>query len=200
MKLKLKICYAGHHKHESGLDEAGRGCLAGPVYAAAVIIDHRNKNSLLAEMINDSKSLTEKQRYDLRPVIEQEAVDFAVASADNFEIDEINILNASFLAMHRCVDQLKVKPDILLVDGNRFLQYATIPHICIIKGDGIYSSIAAASVLAKTYRDDFMHKMHEKYPVYQWDHNKGYPTKDHRNNILKHGLSPLHRLTFRNGT
>jgi len=173
--------------------------LAGPVYAAAVILDHRNENSLLAEIINDSKVLSEKQRYDLRPVIEQEAVDFAVASADNFEIDEINILNASFLAMHRCIDQLKVKPDILLVDGNRFLEYATIPYVCIIKGDGIYSSIAAASVLAKTYRDDFMNEMHGKYPVYQWNQNKGYPTKDHRNNIMKFGLSPLHRLTFRNG-
>ncbi|MFW5758665.1 MAG: ribonuclease HII [Bacteroidota bacterium] len=199
MKLKLKICYANHHHYESGLDEAGRGCLAGPVYAAAVILDHRNENSLLAEMLNDSKVLSEKQRYALRTVIEQEALDFAVANADNFEIDEINILNASFLAMHRCIDQLKVKPDILLVDGNRFLQYATIPHKCIIKGDGIFRSIAAASILAKTYRDDFMYEMHKKYPVYQWNQNKGYPTKEHRSNILKYGLSPLHRLTFRNG-
>ncbi len=199
-KIKLKICYAPHHTYESGLDEAGRGCLAGPVYAAAVILDHRNQKSLLAEMINDSKMLTEKQRYDLRPVIEEEAVDFAVASADNHEIDEINILNASVLAMHRCIDQLKVKPDILLIDGNRFLSYKTIPHICIIKGDGIYSSIAAASVLAKTCRDDYMNKMHEQFPVYQWNKNKGYPTKIHRSSILKFGLSPLHRLTFRNGT
>ena len=183
------------HKHliEAGCDEAGRGCLAGPVVAAAVIFPKKFKHKLL----NDSKLLSEKQRQMLRPVIEKEAVAWAFAFVDHAEIDKINILNASYAAMHRSVDQLKTKPEHLLIDGNRFNPYNGIGHTCIVKGDGKYLSIAAAAVLAKTYRDDYMKAMHEKYPHYGWDKNKGYPTKMHRAGIKEHGITPIHRRTFR---
>ena len=178
---------------EAGCDEAGRGCLAGPVVAAAVILPKNFKNNLL----NDSKKLSEAQRNKLRPIIEKEAISYGVSFVDEKEIDEINILNASFTAMHRAVDQLSEKPELLLIDGNRFNPYPNIPHECIIKGDGKYLSIAAASVLAKTYRDDFMEKAHEEFPVYDWKKNKGYPTKKHRIAILNHGDCKYHRKTFR---
>ena len=178
---------------EAGCDEAGRGCLAGAVYAAAVILppDFRN------EVLNDSKQLTEKQRYDLRPVIEKEAVAWAVGIVSPEEIDRINILKASFLAMHRAIDALAVRPEALLIDGNRFTPYAGIPHSCEIKGDGRFLSIAAASVLAKTYRDDYMLRLHEEYPQYGWNENKGYPTRAHRDAIRQYGATPYHRQTFR---
>ncbi|MCG8582288.1 MAG: ribonuclease HII [Bacteroidales bacterium] len=178
---------------EAGCDEAGRGCLAGPVVAAAVILPKDFKH----ELLNDSKQLTEKQRQKLRPVIEQEALAWAVSFVDHQEIDEINILKASYVAMHRSVDQLATKPEHLLIDGNRFIPYKGINHTCVVKGDGKYLSIAAASVLAKTHRDDYMKKMHEQYPHYAWDKNKGYPTKVHRAGIKEHGISPIHRKTFR---
>lgn len=178
---------------EAGCDEAGRGCLAGAVYAAAVILPTDYHHPLL----NDSKQLTEKQRYALRPEIERDALAWAVGVVSPLEIDRINILNASILAMHRAVEQLKLSPDFLLIDGNRFKPYKDIPHTCIIKGDGKYLSIAAASVLAKTYRDDYMMQLHEEYPLYGWDRNKGYPTQEHRNAIAKYGTTPLHRLSFR---
>ena len=186
----------GYHTRgvvEAGCDEAGRGCLAGPVVAAAVILPPRFRHKLL----NDSKQLTEKQRETLRPIIEKKALAWAVAMLDNNEIDEINILNASFAAMHRAVDQLQIKPEALLIDGNRFNAYEGIPHHCIIKGDGKYKSIAAASVLAKTYRDELMQKLHAEHPHYDWDQNKGYPTKKHRAQIAIHGPTPYHRMTFR---
>ncbi len=177
---------------EAGCDEAGRGCLAGAVYAAAVILppDFRN------ELLNDSKKLTEKQRYELRTVIEQEATAWAVGVVSPEEIDKINILNASFLAMHRAIAQLKVVPQHLLIDGNRFNPYPDIPHTTIVKGDGKYLSIAAASILAKTYRDDYMNRLHEEYPMYDWKSNKGYPTKKHRAAIATYGTSPYHRMSF----
>ena len=177
---------------EAGCDEAGRGCLAGAVYAAAVILppDFRN------ELLNDSKQLTERQRYDLRPVIQREALAWAVGVVSPQEIDEINILNASFLAMHRAVDALKVRPQHLLIDGNRFRPYPGIPHTTVVKGDGKYLSIAAASVLAKTYRDDYMLRLHAEYPDYGWDRNKGYPTREHRAAIALHGTTPYHRRLF----
>ena len=177
---------------EAGCDEAGRGCLAGAVYAAAVILppDFRN------ELLNDSKQLTERQRYDLRPVIQREALAWAVGVVSPQEIDEINILNASFLAMHRAVDALKVRPQHLLIDGNRFRPYSGIPHTIVVKGDGKYLSIAAASVLAKTYRDDYMLRLHAEYPDYGWDRNKGYPTREHRAAIALHGTTPYHRRSF----
>jgi len=178
---------------EAGCDEAGRGCLAGPVVAAAVILPKNFKNDLL----NDSKKLSEAQRNKLRPIIEKEAISYGVSFVDEKEIDDINILNASFTAMHRAVDQLNKKPELLLIDGNRFNPYPNIPHECIIKGDGKYLSIAAASVLAKTYRDEFMEKAHEEFPMYDWKKNKGYPTKKHRIAILNHGASSHHRKTFR---
>ena len=177
---------------EAGCDEAGRGCLAGPVFAAAVILPKNYKNKIL----NDSKQLTDKIRYELRDVIEKEALAFAVAQVSNIEIDEINILNASFLGMHRAVDQLKVTPELLLIDGNRFKLYKKIPHQCIIKGDAKFLSIAAASILAKTYRDDFMKEASQTYPQYGWERNMGYPTKLHRDGIRENGTSPLHRMTF----
>jgi len=177
---------------EAGCDEAGRGCLAGPVFAAAVILPP----GFECEALNDSKQLTGKQRYALRPVIEKEALAWAVGVVSNNEIDRINILKASFLAMHRAVEQLKVAPQHLLIDGNRFTPYEGIPHTCIIKGDGKYLSIAAASVLAKTYRDDFMLEIHEKYPVYGWNRNKGYPTVEHRRALMRHGSTPHHRMSF----
>ncbi|MCX6290296.1 MAG: ribonuclease HII [Bacteroidetes bacterium] len=178
---------------EAGCDEAGRGCLAGPVFAAAVILPRSFKNKLL----NDSKQLSESQRNLLRPLIEKEAIAWAVASVTHEEIDEINILNASFLAMHRALDQLKKTPQLLLIDGNRFKKYKTIPHQCIVEGDAKYASIAAASVLAKTYRDEHMMLLHEQFPLYSWNSNKGYGTKKHRSAIIEHGITPLHRKTFR---
>ena len=178
---------------EAGCDEAGRGCLAGPVFAAAVILPKNFKHKLLT----DSKQLKEEERYRLRKLIEKKAIAWAVAQVDHEEIDKINILNASFLAMHRALDQLKVPPGFILVDGNRFKAYQQTPHACIIKGDGKYYSIAAASILAKTYRDDFMHSIAAMHPEYEWASNKGYPTIKHRNAVLKHGFSPYHRRTFR---
>jgi len=177
---------------EAGCDEAGRGCLAGPVVAAAVILPAKFNHPLL----DDSKKLTEKQRELLRPIIETEALAWAVGVVSVSEIDEINILNASFLAMHRAVASLKQKPEWLLIDGNRFKAYPEIGHSCIIKGDGIYRSIAAASILAKTHRDHLMDALHNQYEVYAWKRNKGYPTKDHRDAILKHGPCEHHRMTF----
>ena len=177
---------------EAGCDEAGRGCLAGPVFAAAVIFPKNFKNNEL----NDSKKLSEKQRNQLRKVIENKALAWAVAKVDAYEIDEINILNASFLAMHRAIDKLSIKPEFLLIDGNRFNKYNQLPHACIVKGDGKYLSIAAASVLAKTYRDEFMTMAGEDYPHYQWHKNKGYPTLKHKMAIRKFGLCPLHRKSF----
>lgn len=178
---------------ECGCDEAGRGCLAGPVYAAAVILPPDFSNDLL----NDSKQLTEKQRYELRPIIEQSAVAWAVGVASAEEIDGINILKASFLAMTRAVNALKVKPEYLIIDGNRFYNTTGIPYNTIVKGDGKYMSIAAASVLAKTYRDDYMNTIAVEHPAYGWEINKGYPTKKHRAAIAEHGVSPYHRKTFR---
>jgi ribonuclease HII len=177
---------------EAGCDEAGRGCLAGPVYAAAVILPKNFRNKLL----NDSKQLTEAERYRLRPVIESSAIAWAVADVSNIEIDEINILNASFLGMHRALDQLSVRPELLLIDGNRFKPYKDIKHECIVEGDAKYMSIAAASVLAKTYRDDYMRSMAVKYPVYSWETNMGYATKHHRAAIKEHGTTELHRMSF----
>lgn len=177
---------------EAGCDEAGRGCLAGPVYAAAVILPKDYKNKTL----NDSKQLSEKKRNTLRVDIEKDAIAFGIGIVDNNEIDEINILNASFLAMHRAVGILKKTPELLLIDGNRFKPYKDLPHECIIKGDGKFLSIAAASILAKTYRDEFMENAHQNFPVYDWNKNKGYPTKAHREAIKKHGTTPLHRQSF----
>jgi ribonuclease HII len=177
---------------EAGCDEAGRGCLAGPVFAAAVILPKTFKNKIL----NDSKQLTEEERYLLRPIIEKEAIAWAVAQVSNTEIDEINILNASFLGMHRALDQLSVVPELLLIDGNRFNPYKEIKHRCIVEGDAKYMSIAAASVLAKTYRDDHMKKMAEKYPVYGWHTNMGYATRFHRDAIKEYGTTEIHRMSF----
>ena len=177
---------------EAGCDEAGRGCLAGAVYAAAVILPKDFRN----ELLNDSKQLTEHQRYALREVIEREALAWAVGVVSPQEIDQINILNASFLAMHRAVDQLKVRPEHLLIDGNRFNPYPDVPHTTIVKGDGKYLPIAAASILAKTYRDDYMNRLDTEYPAYDWKHNKGYPTKKHREAIALHGTTPYHRMSF----
>lgn len=178
---------------EAGCDEAGRGCLAGPVFAAAVILPHNFEHGIL----NDSKQITEKVRYDLRKEIEANAVDFAVAWVDNEEIDQINILNASFLAMHRAIAQLKTEPGFLIIDGNRFNRYNKVPHHCIVEGDAKYFSIAAASILAKTYRDDFMLQIAAEHPEYDWHSNKGYPTIKHRNAVLEHGYTPYHRRSFR---
>jgi len=178
---------------EAGCDEAGRGCLAGPVFASAVILPPDFQN----ELLNDSKKLTEKQRYFLRPIIEKEAIAWAVEAVSNEEIDKVNILNASFLAMNRAVKKLKVVPEHLLIDGNRFRPQTEIPFTCMIKGDGRFFSIAAASVLAKTYRDDFMEEIHNEFPNYDWNKNKGYPTKKHREGIKKHGVTKYHRMTFR---
>ncbi len=191
VKAMLKS-YFNKNKIEAGCDEAGRGCLAGPVFAAAVILPKDYKNKIL----NDSKQLTDKIRYELREVIEKEALAFAVAQVSNIEIDEINILNASFLGMHRAVDQLKTIPELLLIDGNRFKPYKKIPHQCIVKGDAKFLSIAAASILAKTYRDDFMKAAALKYPYYGWEKNMAYPTKLHREGIRQYGTTPLHRMTF----
>lgn len=191
---------------EAGCDEAGRGCLAGPVFAAAVILPSDFRN----EMLNDSKQLTEKKRYQLRDVIEREALAWAVGIVDNKEIDKINILYASILAMHRALDQLTVRPEYIIVDGNRWKPYfppnalnsqlstfsSPVPATTIVKGDGKYLSIAAASILAKTYRDDFMLRIHEEFPQYHWDKNKGYPAKVHREAIRQYGTTPYHRMSF----
>ena len=188
----MLLPYLEAHRIEAGCDEAGRGCLGGPVFAAAVILPETFQN----ELLNDSKQLTEKRRYALRPIIEQEALAWAVGIVTPEEIDRINILKASFLAMHRAVDQLKVRPQHLLIDGNRFTPYPEVPHTTIVKGDGTYMSIAAASILAKTYRDDYMNQLDEQFPVYHWKENKGYPTKAHREAIRQFGITPHHRKSF----
>lgn len=177
---------------EAGCDEAGRGCLAGPVFAAAVILPRNFSHPLL----NDSKQVSEEHREKLRPIIERKALAWAVAMVDHEEIDRINILKASFKAMHLAVDQLNTRPELLLIDGNRFSPYFGIAHHCVVQGDTIYASIAAASILAKTHRDEFMYKLHEDYPAYGWNENKGYGTAFHREQIALNGLSPYHRKTF----
>lgn len=177
---------------EAGCDEAGRGCLAGSVFAAAVILPPNYEN----ELLNDSKKLTDRKRKQLREIIEHDAVDWAVGIVEPGEIDEINILNASILAMHRALDQLKVRPEAVIVDGNRFKPYRDLPYTTIVKGDGKYLSIAAASILAKTYRDDYMDRLAEDYPQYDWKSNKGYPTKKHRQAIRECGITPFHRRSF----
>lgn len=191
-KQKL-LSYHKPNTVEAGCDEAGRGCLAGPVFAATVILPPDFEN----ELLNDSKKLTENQRYKLRPLIENQALAWAVVAVDNKEIDEVNILNASFLAMNRAVEKLDITPGHLLIDGNRFRTKSKIPYTCMIKGDGRFYSIAAASVLAKTYRDDFMGKIHAEFPNYDWNRNKGYPTKKHRVAIKEFGPTKYHRMTFR---
>lgn len=184
--------YFDKTKTEAGCDEAGRGCLAGPVVAAAVILP----NDFTDPLLNDSKQLTEKQRFGLRNMIEQEALAYAVAEVSNLEIDKINILNASFLAMNKAVEQLSIIPELLLIDGNRFRTKGSIPYECIIKGDGKYFSIAAASILAKTYRDELMLEKSKEYPGYSWETNMGYPTIAHRKAIKELGVTPLHRMSF----
>jgi ribonuclease HII len=181
------------NKNEAGCDEAGRGCLAGPVFAAAVILPDDFKN----ELLNDSKQLNEKNRYQLRSVIEKQAIAYAVAMLDNIEIDQINILNASIKAMHLALNQLKIKPQHIVIDGNRFKKYKNIEHTTVVKGDGKYANIAAASILAKTYRDDYMLKLHEEFSAYDWKKNKGYPTLKHRKAIAEIGTTPYHRLSFK---
>jgi ribonuclease HII len=179
-------------KIEAGCDEAGRGCLAGSVFAAAVILPPDYQN----QQLNDSKQLTERQRYQLRTVIERDALSWAVGIVTPEEIDHINILNASILAMHRALDQLQLRPEAIIVDGNRFKPYSSLPHTCVVKGDGKFLSIAAASILAKTYRDDYMNAIANEYPQYDWKQNKGYPTRKHREAIRLHGITPYHRRTF----
>jgi ribonuclease HII len=178
---------------EAGCDEAGRGCIAGPVFAAAVILPPGYQNSAM----DDSKKLSPRLRQTLKEVVEREALSFGVGIVDEKEIDQINILNASFLAMHRALEQLKIHPAHLIIDGNRSKPYKNIPHTCIVKGDGKYASIAAASILAKTYRDEYMTGLHREHPVYGWDRNKGYPTLSHRKAVLENGPSPYHRRSFR---
>lgn len=191
MKRMLKQ-FLEEGRIEAGCDEAGRGCLAGPVTAAAVILPPDFSN----DMLNDSKQLTEHQRNLLRPIIESEALAWAVEFVSPQEIDEINILRASFTAMHRAIDRLTIRPEALLIDGNRFIPYPNIPHTCIVKGDGKMMSIAAASVLAKTHRDEYMRRIAQEFPQYGWEGNKGYPTKAHRAAIAQYGTSPYHRMTF----
>lgn len=188
--LSLKI-----HQHllECGTDEAGRGCLAGPVTAAAVILP----DDFSHPWLTDSKQLSEKKRQELRPIIEAQAVCFGVSHVMMEEIDQLNILNASILAMHRAIEQLTKQPEFIAIDGNRFKPYQKTPYECVIKGDGKYLHIAAASILAKTYRDDFMENLHEEFPKYHWNKNKGYPTAEHRNAIQKHGPTPYHRKSFK---
>jgi ribonuclease HII len=189
----MLLPYYQYELIEAGCDEAGRGCLAGPVFAAAVILPRDFQH----EVLTDSKQLTEKERYELRDYIEAKALAFAVAQVDHEEIDRINILNASFLAMHKALEQLNLIPELILVDGNRFKAYPNIPHECIVQGDGKYFSIAAASILAKTYRDDYMHKLSREFPMYHWFTNKGYATARHREAVIEFGMSPYHRRTFR---
>lgn len=188
----LKISFSDH-KLEAGTDEAGRGCLCGPVVAAAVILPTNFSHPLL----NDSKQLTEKQRQELKPYIEENALAYGVSFVDQQEVDLINVLKASIRAMHRAIEQLKPQPEFIIVDGNKFIQFKKIPHKTIVKGDANYMSIAAASVLAKTYRDEYMEKIHEEFPNYNWKQNKGYPTKQHRDAIVKYGITPYHRKTFK---
>jgi len=188
----MLLPYLDKNRIEAGCDEAGRGCLAGAVFAASVILPP----DFVCEELKDSKQLFEKQRYQLREVIEKEALAYAVGIVLQTEIDEINILNASFLAMHRAIEQLSITPEHLLIDGNRFKKYKNIPHTCIVKGDGKYLSIAAASILAKTYRDDYMQQLHLEYDMYDWNNNKGYPTQKHREGIKKYGTTPYHRKSF----
>lgn len=188
----MLLPYYNRNKIEAGCDEAGRGCLAGPVVAGAVILPLDFKS----EMINDSKIISEKKRYYLREVILKEAISWGLGIVSNEEIDEINILNASFLAMHRAIDELNKKPNSLLIDGNRFNPYKKIEHHCIIKGDGKYLSIAAGSIIAKTFRDDIMQAIHLDYPAYDWHKNKGYPTKYHRQALVKNGITEHHRKSF----
>ena len=192
MKANL-LPYLKEDRLEAGCDEAGRGCLAGPVFAAAVILP----KNFFHPMLDDSKKLNEKKRYKLRELIQEEAIAWSVANVSHKKIDEINILNASILAMHLAIKKLTVKPDFLLIDGSRFHPYPGILHSCEIKGDGRFSSIAAASVLAKTYRDDYMKQLHEEFSDYRWDKNKGYPTVEHRKGIYDNGISPYHRLSFK---
>lgn len=189
----MLLPYLEQGRIEAGCDEAGRGCLAGPVFAAAVILPEGYCN----ELLNDSKKLTEHRRDELRAIIERDALAWAVGVVTAEEIDHINILNASFLAMHRAIDALTVRPEHLLIDGNRFKPYHDTPHTCIVKGDGKMMSIAAASILAKTHRDEFMARIHEEFPQYAWNINKGYPTKAHRAAISQYGPSPYHRKSFR---
>lgn len=189
--MKLKSFYR-EGSVEAGCDEAGRGCLAGPVVAAAVILNPDKDYP----MLDDSKKLSEKQRKLLRDIILNEALTYGIGIVTNTEIDEINILNASFLAMHRAIEQLSIKPELLLIDGNRFNPYKDIEHQCIVGGDAKYQSIAAASILAKTTRDAMMEEYDLQYPVYNWKKNKGYPTMEHKNAIAEHGTTPLHRMTF----
>lgn len=188
----MLLPYYNENLIEAGCDEAGRGCLAGSVYAAAVILpkDYRN------DALNDSKRLSASRRYKLREEIMRDAVAWAVGVVTPLEIDEINILNASILAMHRAVDQLSVRPQALIIDGNRFRPYQDLPYTTIVKGDGKYQSIAAASILAKTFRDDYMKELHEQFPFYGWNRNAGYPTREHREAIREHGITPYHRKTF----
>jgi ribonuclease HII len=178
-------------KIEAGCDEAGRGCLAGPVFAAAVILGDKP-----IEGLDDSKKLPEKKRNELRFEIEANALSFGVAMLSNTEIDKYNILKASFMAMHQALDKLHVEPELLLIDGNRFIPYKKIKHECVVKGDSKYQSIAAASILAKTYRDEYMRELHKTFPQYGWDHNMGYPTTAHRDAIKQHGATPYHRMSF----
>ncbi|NLO69724.1 MAG: ribonuclease HII [Porphyromonadaceae bacterium] len=189
---KLAEKYSGYFP-ECGCDEAGRGCLAGPVVAAAVILP----DGFVCDALNDSKQLSEKMRIKIREIIEKEAVSWSVAYVDEKEIDKINILNASILAMHKAISGLKERPKFIIVDGNKFKNFENIPHETIVKGDGKYLSIAAASVLAKTYRDEYMEKIHQEFPQYKWNKNKAYPTKEHRKAILETGVSPYHRMSYR---
>lgn len=189
----MLLSYYQDQQIEAGCDEAGRGCLAGPVFAAAVIFPTDYHHALL----NDSKQLSEKKRMEMRPIIEREALAYAVASVSAEEIDRINIHNASYLAMHKALNMLKIKAEYIIVDGNRFIPYQTVPHSCIIKGDGKYLSIAAASILAKTYRDEYMDTIASDYPAYDWLNNKGYPTVKHRAAVLEYGATPHHRKSFR---
>jgi ribonuclease HII len=193
MKTASLLPYAQPQRLEAGCDEAGRGCLAGPVFAAAVILPPGFYHPLL----NDSKQMSENHRNTLREIIEREAVAWSVASLTNEEIDKLNILRASIAAMHRALDNLKTKPEFILVDGNRFYPYRHIPHQCVVKGDATYASIAAASVLAKTHRDEFMHTLAGKFPQYGWEKNKGYPTKAHREALRAYGTTSYHRMSFR---
>jgi ribonuclease HII len=192
-KTGLLRRYFNRELTEAGCDEAGRGCLAGPVFAAAVILPKKFFHPLL----NDSKQVAEKDRNELRPIIESRAIAFAVAAVDNDEIDQINILKASFKAMHLALDKLGILPELLLIDGNRFTTYKNIPHHCLVQGDARFTSIAAASILAKTYRDEYMQQLHSEFPSYAWNTNKGYGTNEHRQAIEKHGECKYHRKSFR---
>ncbi len=193
MRQNLLLPYHNPDLIEAGCDEAGRGCLAGPVYAAAVILPKDFYHPLL----NDSKQLTARQRERLRPIIEENAISWSVVAVSPQEIDEINILRASITGMHRALDNLSVRPQSILVDGNKFHKYNDIPHLCVIKGDGKYASIAAASILAKTHRDEYMLKIAQEYPQYGWEKNMAYPTKQHREAIAKYGITPHHRLSYK---